>query len=165
MKYLSCILFFCFAFIGIAQEQPPLLQSYTVEEMLVQQVKQPRPVVVFVHTNWCKYCKMMDKNTFTDSRVIQMLNTSFYFVKFDAESKEEVVINGKSFQYKRSGHRSGMHEFAELIAKKNNTIAFPTTVLLNKSLHIDLQVNSFIPAVSLNSLLLRYLQKTTQTSD
>ena len=141
------------------------MQMYTVEEMLVQQVKQPKPVVVFVHTNWCKYCKMMDKNTFTDSRVIQLLNTSFYFVKFDAESKEEVVVNGKSLQYKPSGYRSGIHEFAERIAKKNNTIAFPTTVVLNKSLHIDLQVNSFISADSLNSLLLRYLQETTKTSD
>ncbi|WP_105004115.1 thioredoxin fold domain-containing protein [Tenacibaculum sp. SG-28] len=165
MKHLSCISLFCFALFSMAQEQSSLLQMYTVEEMLIQQVKQPRPVVVFVHTNWCKYCKMMDKNTFTDSRVIQLLNTSFYFVKFDAESKEEVVVNGKSLQYKLSGYRSGIHEFAERIAKKNNTVAFPTTVVLNKSLHIDLQVNSFLSADSLNSLLLRYLQETTKTSD
>lgn len=41
----------------------------------------------FLHfyTTWCTYCKIMNKNTFTDAKVIQYLNENFIPVFINAE--------------------------------------------------------------------------------
>lgn len=41
----------------------------------------------FLHfyTTWCTYCKVMNKNTFTDTKVIGYLNENFVPVYIDAE--------------------------------------------------------------------------------
>lgn len=88
MKYLfSCILFFfCFKISG--QDFSDFPKVYSLEKAILLQKKEPKPIVVFVHTKWCKFCLAMKRNTFTNKEVIDLLNASFYFVDFDAEYKK-----------------------------------------------------------------------------
>jgi thiol:disulfide interchange protein len=32
--------------------------------------RNPKPIVVFVHTSWCKYCKMMENITFKTQKLL-----------------------------------------------------------------------------------------------
>lgn len=47
----------------------------------------------FLHfyTTWCTYCKVMNKNTFTDANVIQYLNENFVPVFINAEADTAVA--------------------------------------------------------------------------
>ena len=42
-----------------------------------------RYVLVDVYTDWCGWCKVMDKNTFSEPNVAKILNENFYPLHFD----------------------------------------------------------------------------------
>jgi uncharacterized protein YyaL (SSP411 family) len=57
------------------------LKTYSFQEAEKLSVENPKPIVVFVHTSWCKYCKMMENITLKNTEVISILNEnsiSFY---------------------------------------------------------------------------------------
>lgn len=47
----------------------------------------------FLHfyTDWCTYCKIMNKETFVDSKVIDYLNENFVPIRVNAEKEREVA--------------------------------------------------------------------------
>ena len=65
----------------------------TFEEAVKKSKAEKRPIFIDVYTDWCGWCKVMDKNTFNDPAVAKLLNEKFYAVKFDAEQKEDVVFD------------------------------------------------------------------------
>jgi thioredoxin-related protein len=51
--------------------------------------------VIDCYTDWCGWCKKMDKETFTDGSVITKMNESFVGIKFNPEIKgKKYYING-----------------------------------------------------------------------
>jgi len=61
---------------------------------LARAKKEDKHVFIDFSTKWCGWCKKMDKETFSDSEVIEMLNTYFVPVKVDGDSKKELNIDG-----------------------------------------------------------------------
>ncbi|UCG61413.1 MAG: DUF255 domain-containing protein [Candidatus Zixiibacteriota bacterium] len=43
---------------------------------------------------WCTYCRKMEREVFSDSTVIDMLNNDFVSIKVDGESRRELDIDG-----------------------------------------------------------------------
>ncbi len=116
------------------------LNAYTFEE--IEALEEKRPIVVFLHTEWCKPCKVMKRKTLRDEKVIEVLNKKYYFVSFDAEQKEDVVFNGNTFSYKADKKKSGIHELAETLGTYEFRTVYPTTVVLNKKKEIIFQYPS-----------------------
>ncbi len=69
----------------------------TIEEAQQRIEKEPRKVIMDVYTDWCGWCKKMDKTTFADEKVAQYVNENFYAVKLKADSKDKVTFKGKEF--------------------------------------------------------------------
>lgn len=105
----------------------------TFEEAVKKSKTEKRPVFIDVYTDWCGWCKVMDKNTFNDPQVAKLLNEKFYAVKFDAEQKEDVVFNGTTFKFIPSG-ANGYHQLAAALL--NNQLSYPTVVFLNENFEI-----------------------------
>ena len=101
----------------------------TFEEAIQKSQKEKRPVFIDVYTDWCGWCKVMDKNTFNDPQVSKLLNEKFYAVKFNAEQREDVVFDNHTFKFVASG-RSGYHELAAALL--NNQLSYPTVVFLDE---------------------------------
>jgi thioredoxin-related protein len=95
--------------------------------------KKPKKIFVDVYTDWCGWCKKMDKDTFQNEEVATYMNANFYMVKLDGEGKEEIVYKGKTFKFVPSG-RKGYHEFAA--ALMNGKLSYPTTVFLDEKLNM-----------------------------
>jgi len=102
----------------------------TFEEALEKSKTEKKKFFIDVYTDWCGWCKVMDKNTFSDPKIAKVLNEDFYAVKFNAEQREEVVFNGKTFKFIESG-RSGYHELAA--ALMNNQLSYPTVVFVDEN--------------------------------
>lgn len=71
------------------------IKWYTFEEASVEYQKSAKPFFIDLYTDWCGWCKKMDASTFQDPIIANYLNTFFYPVKFNAESKDTVNVFGK----------------------------------------------------------------------
>jgi len=71
----------------------------TVAEMEAAYTRQPKPILVDVYTGWCGWCKVMDRETYSNKQVADYINKNYYPVKLDAESKEKFVWNNKTYSY------------------------------------------------------------------
>lgn len=58
-----------------------------------------KPILLNIYTDWCGYCKKLDKETFVDPAVIKYVNDNYIPVKFNAETKEMVSFLGINYTY------------------------------------------------------------------
>ncbi len=92
--------------------------------------KNPKKIFVDVYTDWCGWCKKMDKDTFQNPEVAAYMEANFYMVKLDAEGKEDITYNGKTFKFVPQGRR-GYHEFAAALLQ--GKMSYPTVVFLDEN--------------------------------
>jgi len=60
----------------------------TLADALKASKKQGKPVFIDAYTDWCGWCKKLDKSTFADARVIETLNSKFIVIKMNMEEGE-----------------------------------------------------------------------------
>ncbi|WP_026707886.1 thioredoxin family protein [Flavobacterium frigidarium] len=145
---LLLLLLFCVIPSGFAQ-----LKTHTFQEAEQLAIKNPKPIVVFIHTEWCTYCKMMENSTFKNKKIIATLNDNYYFVPFDAESTESITFNNHTFSFQPTGTKTGIHELATALATIKGQVVYPTTTILGTDNSIIFQQHSLIRAVDLLSIL------------
>lgn len=56
-----------------------------------------KKILVDVYTDWCGWCKKMDKEVYTDPRVKEYLTKNFVIVKMNAEAEGTVHYKGKIY--------------------------------------------------------------------
>lgn len=129
------------------------LKIYTFEEAEELSKENPKPLVIFVHTSWCNYCKLMENSTFKDPEIIQLLNSNFYFVPLDAETKSSIRFNNHTFSFKPNGPNTGIHELATALASIDSKVVYPTITILQADYSIVFQKHSFINSKQLILIL------------
>ena len=129
------------------------LKMHTFEEAEKLSIENPKPFVVFIHTSWCKYCKMMENSTFKNPKIINLLNSDFYFISLDAESKKDILFNNHTFQFKPKGQNTGIHELARALATIDSQVVYPTVTILESDLSIVFQKHSFLSSKELLIIL------------
>lgn len=128
-----------FYFQGKAQ-----LQKYSFNEIDSLSKTNKKSIVIFIHTDWCRYCAMMKNSSFKNDSVIKILNDQFYFIELNAEERNNINFNDKTYHYKPNGNNTGTHELAEELATINGKIAYPTLCILDNKKKIIFQYNSFL---------------------
>lgn len=109
----------------ITDESP--VKWLTFEQAVEKSKTEKRKIFIDVYTDWCGWCKVMDKNTFSEPNVAKILNEKFYPVKFDAEQTEDVVFSGTTFKFVPYGNK-GTHQLAAALL--NNQLSYPSVVFL-----------------------------------
>jgi thioredoxin-related protein len=122
------------------------LKSYSFEQIDSLQNHQKRKIIVFIHTDWCKYCQAMKNTTFKNKEVIKTLNENFYFITLNAEEKRTIAFNSRKFIFKTYGNTTGIHELANELATTNNQTTYPTICVLTAQNEIVFQNNNYLPA-------------------
>lgn len=89
-----------------------------------------KKIIIDVFTEWCGWCKVMDKQTFADPAIAAYINEHFYAVKLDAEQKEQIHWNDQEFKWIPSG-RNGVHSLAYALC--DGKMSYPSLVYLNEN--------------------------------
>jgi thioredoxin-related protein len=126
------------------------IQWLTIEEAYAKIQKEPRKVLIDVYTDWCGWCKVMDRETFKNKAVVEYVNRKFYAVKLDAEQKEAITLGDKKFKYLAEGGR-GINEIA--LALTNNQPSYPTTVFLDDQFNMIQPLPGYMKAKEFHQVI------------
>ncbi|MCP2045111.1 thioredoxin fold domain-containing protein [Pontibacter sp. HSC-36F09] len=131
-----------------ASQKGAKINWISMEEAAEKIKKQPRKVVIDVYTDWCGWCKKMDKSTFTDPAVVAYINRNYYAVKLDAEGKNPITLNGHTYTYQEQ-YRA--HELA--VALLQGQMSYPTTVYLDEKFNMLTPVPGYLDATTFHQVL------------
>ena len=159
MKKLLILTIFLGKLAIFSQTEKSELRVFTFEEVERVHQQKPKPILVFIYTDWCKICFGMKKTTFNKEEVITLLNENFYFIKLNGEEKKDITFLSKKFTYKPSGKNTGTHQLAKELALIKGKISYPTTTILNKNYEIITQVDSYLNSKNLQIILNEVLKK------
>lgn len=109
------------------------------EELKALQTIEPRPVVVLISTDWCKYCHAMQNTMLSNPKISLLLRNKFYTVYLNVEEKKNIFFAGREFKFK-----SGVNELAGELATVNGRISYPTLCILNTKNEIIYQYGGFL---------------------
>ncbi|MEL7220889.1 MAG: DUF255 domain-containing protein [Bacteroidota bacterium] len=126
-------------------QEPVKINWLTWEEAakIIESGNNSKKVFVDVYTDWCGWCKRMDRDTFNHPDVAKYMNENYLMVKLDAHQKEDILYKGTTFKLQEAqpGQR-GYHELA--IALLNGKMSFPTVIFLNEKLEILTPIASYL---------------------
>jgi thioredoxin-related protein len=154
MKKTIAIIFFI-SMSTLLFPQQEKIKWYSIEEAEKLIKDNPRPVFIDTYTEWCGWCKKLDKETFSDPVVAEILNTKFYPVKFNAEGKENISFQGRTFI--NDGKSGNTHQFA--VALLRGQLSYPTVVFLNEKGQLLTPVPGFRSAKDMEQLLSFFAEK------
>ncbi len=106
----------------------------TWEQATEANKKEPKKILVDVYTSWCGWCKVMDKQTFTNDTIADYLNKHFYCIKLDAEGHDTIRFDNKDFVFvspEKGGGRNGVHTLAYALLDGN--MGYPSIVYLTEN--------------------------------
>jgi thioredoxin-related protein len=116
-----------------AAQEASAVKWMTFEEAVEKSKIEKRKIFIDVYTDWCGWCKVMDKKTFSEPAVATLLNEKYYPVKFNAEQREDVLFRGTTFKFIEYGGK-GTHQLAAALL--SNELSYPSVVFLNEEFSI-----------------------------
>ncbi len=114
----------------------------------------PKKVIVDFYANWCSICHEMENTTFSDRRVIEIINKEYYAVKMNIESRDTILFGGQVYTNKRYKKPNPVHEIPLLIgSRKDKPFSLPIIVLLDDEFIAKARYFQFLDAKSLVTIL------------
>jgi thioredoxin-related protein len=133
------------------------LKVYSFEEIDSLQKTENRKTVVFIHTDWCRFCHTMQNTCFGNDSIIELLNKAFYFVSLNGEEARNISFNGHIFKHKPTGQNTGTHELAEQLGTIGGKLSYPSLCILSSGYEIVFQYNGLISSADLFNILTKAL--------
>lgn len=143
MKYFLVAFFLLFSFQkSFSQQLQPdaegsLVKWVSLPDALEKIKTQPRPIILDFYTDWCGWCKKMMQTTYANPALAQYINTNFYAVKFNAETKDTIEYLGQKYTSSSDAPKAAHNLAIKLLQGK---LMYPTTLFLN---NYDPQKNEF----------------------
>jgi uncharacterized protein YyaL (SSP411 family) len=127
------------------------IKWYTFEEAIKLNKKAPRKIIIDVYTDWCHWCKVMDKETFHQPEIAKILNEKYYPVKFNAESTTPIVFQEHTFINEGKGQRPP-HQLA--VALLQGKLSYPSIVFMNEKSQLITAIAGFQKPEQMEPLLM-----------
>lgn len=151
--------FFLSAFIFIQNSSAPSskpeevekIKWYTFQQAVEMSKKEKKKIFIDVYTDWCGWCKVMDKNTFTHPVIVKYMNQKYYAIKLDAEMKDTIIFNNTTFVNPNPKMPRSTHQLAASLL--NNRMSYPTTVYLDENFNMLTQVPGYLQPVQIEPIL------------
>ena len=117
--------------------KPPIVSEkitwYSWQQAIELNKTTPKKLLVDVYTDWCGWCKVMDRETFPNDTIADYLNKNFYCVKLNAEMRDSIQFAGNTFIWmspEKGGGRNGIHTLAYSLL--DGQMSYPTIVYLSE---------------------------------
>jgi outer membrane protein OmpA-like peptidoglycan-associated protein len=153
-KYFAILFFFAITGVRIQAQTENMagkIHWYSFEDAAKLNAQTHKKVFIDIFTDWCGWCKELDRSTFTNPAIVKLMSENFIAVKLNAERKDTVVFNGYTFVNPNpTGYRS-THQLASSMLK--GKMMYPSMVFMDDSMRIITTVQSYLKPVDLEPIL------------
>ena len=125
------------------------IQWLSIEEAYELNKKEPRKIFVDVYTDWCGWCKRMDKDTFSNAEVAEYVNKNYYAVKMNAESDRAFKL-GQAAMTERQ------------VAQQFGVSGYPTVVFIHEDFRTIEPVSGYQQPAQFMKLLQAFAAKSSK---
>lgn len=122
----------------------------------------PKPYIFDFYTDWCGWCKHMDKTTYADPVVISFVNRYFYPVKVNAESADTLHFRGKEYPPVKNGSKYISSLAVEMLGGK---LSYPTTVFLYDPKKINIVVPGYIDILKMQGFMVYFAENAWESAN
>ena len=97
MKRILIIFFFIPFIMGLSsiKGESPKIKWVDFNTGLAQAQQSGKLAVIDCYTDWCGWCKVMDKKTFSDPKIIERINEKYIAIKFNPEKPGKYFAGSK----------------------------------------------------------------------
>lgn len=112
-----------------------------------------KKTMVFVHTEWCNACRVMQRSTFIDTAVEKYITDKFDLVDFNPEITDPITFKGQTYTNART-QQAPFHTLA--VAMCRNVFTPPTLVILDEQMNLVDAIPFYLPAGALKNIATFY---------
>lgn len=162
-KVLFLVVTFSFLSVKIysQQENDGLVNWLTLKEAQEKNKELKRPFLIDIYTDWCGWCKHMMKTTYSNPGLANYINTNFYPVKFNAETKDTIEYNGKIYK-PLSPEPKTAHELA--VKFLGNRLSYPSTLFVTNNFEYNLLTQGYLEDKKIEPFLIFMVENAWQTT-
>jgi thioredoxin-related protein len=127
----------------VAAQTPSALQWLPFDEAVERAKAENKKLLVDVYTDWCGWCKKMDKEVYANVTVGSILTRHFVLAKLNAEGPKEITYKGTKLTQRRFAAAVGV-------------TGYPSTIFLEPDAKPITLLPGFVPAPRFVTIL-RYI--------
>lgn len=96
----------------VAKEPAPVQPEWlSYGEALERAAAEDKHIIIDFYTNWCGWCKRMDRDTYGNASVVEMLGDNFVIAKINAESPRKFPVGEKQLSGVDIARQYGVRQF------------------------------------------------------
>jgi len=103
------------------------------DEGVAEAKKTKKKILLDVYADWCKWCKKLDAEVYTDSKVASYLNKYYVLIKVNGESNDRLTHKNQRMT-------------EEQLARVFGVTGFPTIIFLDSNAEIIDKLGGFVAA-------------------
>jgi len=111
--------------------KPAGIEWLSFENAHAKTIKEKKLMMVDVYTDWCKWCKVMDEQTFSHPDVVKFAQKNMVMAKMNAESDAKVRFKDKDYTQRQ-------------LAMGLGVTGYPTVVFFDDKGELITSVSGFI---------------------
>lgn len=130
----------------------------SVEQLNELYAHNPKPILIDLYTDWCGWCKEMDRTTYKNEKLIAYINEHYYAVKYNAESSDSISFNKQVYGYNK---RYKTNDFAMYLTF--GRLEYPTTVFLSSIGARPAPLSGFMKPKEMEAPLRYFIERLDET--
>lgn len=123
----------------------------SLEQVEAAMKVKPKKVWIDIYTDWCGWCKVMDKKTFSNVYVAQYMNEHFYSVRLNAEQTDSISFMGQKY-----GLVPGTKTNRLVVEMLGERLSYPTGVFMEENFQGAMPIAGYQDVANME-MILKYL--------
>ncbi len=103
------------------------------DEGVIEAKKTKKKILLNVYADWCKWCKKLDAEVYTDPKVASYLNKYYILIKVNGESNDKVTHKNQRMT-------------EEQLSRVFGVTGFPTIIFLDHNAEVIDKLSGFVAA-------------------